>query len=155
MWRLPVFIGHQAYLANLLRSTALAYPPLDIFAMTSSSFGDNADQPRIIDPSEANWQDAPTPGYFGSFHVCCLFPFLCPCRQENIFKVMSWLSQLSASSVASGACLRRCQSVRVIQPYRAQRSCYLRRAWFTSFCGGFKSAVDHRFAERDNCRPEV
>lgn len=30
--------------------------------MTNSSFGDNADQPRIIDPSEANWQDAPTPG---------------------------------------------------------------------------------------------
>ncbi|KAJ5149796.1 hypothetical protein N7448_001374 [Penicillium atrosanguineum] len=33
--------------------------------MTYSSFDDDADQPRIIDPLEPTWHDAPTPGYFG------------------------------------------------------------------------------------------
>ncbi|KAJ5992488.1 hypothetical protein N7451_008212 [Penicillium sp. IBT 35674x] len=48
-----------------LISGQVGYRRLDIFAMTYSSFGDDADQPRVIEPSEANWQYAPTPGYFG------------------------------------------------------------------------------------------
>jgi hypothetical protein len=69
--------------------------------------------------------------------------------------VMSWLSQLSASSVASGACLRRVPK-REGYPALSRAALLLSTPrMVTSFCGGFKSAVDHRFAERDNCRPEV
>lgn len=33
--------------------------------MTYSSFSDDTDQPRIIDPPETKWHDARTSSYFG------------------------------------------------------------------------------------------
>ena len=51
--------------------------------MTHSSFGNDADQPRIIDPWEEDWQYAPTPGYFGRTPATSCSPSPAPHRATD------------------------------------------------------------------------
>ena len=51
--------------------------------MTNSCFGDDADQPRTVDPWEESWQYAPTPDNFGSTPATLYSPSPIPYRATD------------------------------------------------------------------------